>query len=314
MKLSVVIPTMNKRPLLERTLAALLAQDAGTDDWEIVVVDDGSTDDTAAFLAELAAAGAAPAGGVAAGATWGGPGPQPGLAGGRGAPGCCSWTTISWRRRGSCGPTSRCSGSKRATAPSVRRSPRPRSSTPRISITSTPAAWPSCRPGRRPGPLPRHPERRRAAGGAGRGRRLRRGLRRLRFRGHGPGLPPRGRRGALPGGAPAGAAAHPPSHPGRVPAEEADLWTRVAPAGGRAPSGTACGDAPGPGARRRGAPRRWRRVLAGRLGAGGRRAWRRLAGGGLAAGVPRCATGASTSSILACYAAGLADGDPRLPL
>lgn len=55
MKLSVVIPTMNKRPLLERTLAALLAQDAGTDDWDVVVVNDGSTDDTASFLRALAA-------------------------------------------------------------------------------------------------------------------------------------------------------------------------------------------------------------------------------------------------------------------
>jgi glycosyltransferase involved in cell wall biosynthesis len=54
MKLSVVIPTMNKRPLLARTLAALLAQEAGTEDWEVVVVNDGSTDDTAAFLAGLA--------------------------------------------------------------------------------------------------------------------------------------------------------------------------------------------------------------------------------------------------------------------
>ncbi|MEZ4388298.1 MAG: glycosyltransferase [Candidatus Krumholzibacteriia bacterium] len=56
MKLSVVIPTLDKRPLLERTLAALLSQDAGTAEWEVVVVDDGSTDDTAALLARLAAA------------------------------------------------------------------------------------------------------------------------------------------------------------------------------------------------------------------------------------------------------------------
>lgn len=55
MKLSVVIPTMNKQPLLRRTLGALLAQDAGTDAWEVVVVDDGSTDGTAAALAEIGA-------------------------------------------------------------------------------------------------------------------------------------------------------------------------------------------------------------------------------------------------------------------
>jgi len=54
MMLSVVIPTMNKRALLARTLDALLAQDAGVDAWEVVVVNDGSTDDTGVFLEELA--------------------------------------------------------------------------------------------------------------------------------------------------------------------------------------------------------------------------------------------------------------------
>lgn len=54
MILSVVIPTRDKRPLLQRTLAALRAQSPGTEDWEIVVVDDGSVDDTAAFLSDLA--------------------------------------------------------------------------------------------------------------------------------------------------------------------------------------------------------------------------------------------------------------------
>ena len=55
MKLSVVIPTHNKRALLERTLAALRMQDLppGTE-WEIVVVDDGSSDGTGAWLAALA--------------------------------------------------------------------------------------------------------------------------------------------------------------------------------------------------------------------------------------------------------------------
>lgn len=52
MKLSVVIPTHDKRALLERTLAALRAQalPPGTA-WEIVVVDDGSSDGTGAWLA-----------------------------------------------------------------------------------------------------------------------------------------------------------------------------------------------------------------------------------------------------------------------
>ena len=56
MILSVVIPTHGKRPLLARTLEALRAQDPGTDDWQIVVVDDGSKDDTAAYLEGLGTA------------------------------------------------------------------------------------------------------------------------------------------------------------------------------------------------------------------------------------------------------------------
>lgn len=51
MKLSVVIPTMNKAALLERTLNALVDQEMTPDlKWEVVVVNDGSTDNTAAFL------------------------------------------------------------------------------------------------------------------------------------------------------------------------------------------------------------------------------------------------------------------------
>ncbi len=61
MMLSVVIPTMDKEPLLRRTLAALRSQDAGPDrSWEIVVVDDGSSDGTAGFLADEARRGGAP--------------------------------------------------------------------------------------------------------------------------------------------------------------------------------------------------------------------------------------------------------------
>jgi glycosyltransferase involved in cell wall biosynthesis len=53
MILSVVIPTLDKQALLERTLTALRAQDPGTADWQIVVVNDGSTDGTADYLAAL---------------------------------------------------------------------------------------------------------------------------------------------------------------------------------------------------------------------------------------------------------------------
>ncbi len=58
MKLSVVIPTMNKVALLERTLDALARQELAPDDtWEIVVVNDGSTDGTSAFLESRAGTG-----------------------------------------------------------------------------------------------------------------------------------------------------------------------------------------------------------------------------------------------------------------
>jgi glycosyltransferase involved in cell wall biosynthesis len=51
MKISVVTPTHNKEALLRRTLASLETQDVGADAFEVVVVDDGSSDGTAAFLA-----------------------------------------------------------------------------------------------------------------------------------------------------------------------------------------------------------------------------------------------------------------------
>lgn len=58
MLISVVVPTMNKVALLRQTLAALLVQDPGQAvDWEIVVVNDGSSDGTAAFLETLPAGG-----------------------------------------------------------------------------------------------------------------------------------------------------------------------------------------------------------------------------------------------------------------
>lgn len=52
--LSVVTPTRDKRALLERTLSALRAQQLPPGvEWEVVVVDDGSTDGTGAWLASL---------------------------------------------------------------------------------------------------------------------------------------------------------------------------------------------------------------------------------------------------------------------
>jgi glycosyltransferase involved in cell wall biosynthesis len=50
MRISVVTPTHNKVELLERTLASLEAQDLPWGDYEVVVVDDGSSDGTAEFL------------------------------------------------------------------------------------------------------------------------------------------------------------------------------------------------------------------------------------------------------------------------
>jgi glycosyltransferase involved in cell wall biosynthesis len=51
-KISVVTPTHNKRDLLERTLLSLDLQDLPWSDYEVVVVDDGSTDGTSRFLRE----------------------------------------------------------------------------------------------------------------------------------------------------------------------------------------------------------------------------------------------------------------------
>lgn len=48
--MSVLIPTCNRRPHLERCLEALAGQTLAADQFEVVVVDDGSRDDTPAFL------------------------------------------------------------------------------------------------------------------------------------------------------------------------------------------------------------------------------------------------------------------------
>ena len=49
--ISVVIPTRNRRTYLERAVASVVAQRHSA--FELIIVDDGSTDDTAAFLADV---------------------------------------------------------------------------------------------------------------------------------------------------------------------------------------------------------------------------------------------------------------------
>ncbi len=49
---SIIIPTFNRETLLPRALDSVLAQTL--DDWEIIVIDDGSTDQTAAVVATYA--------------------------------------------------------------------------------------------------------------------------------------------------------------------------------------------------------------------------------------------------------------------
>ena len=55
MRLTVVVPTYNRSDLLGRALRGLLDQTASPSDYEIVVVDDGSTDDTSSVLQSISA-------------------------------------------------------------------------------------------------------------------------------------------------------------------------------------------------------------------------------------------------------------------
>ena len=52
-RISVIIPTYNRRHVLERTLPGVLAQDFPPQDYEVIVVIDGSTDGTAELLRDL---------------------------------------------------------------------------------------------------------------------------------------------------------------------------------------------------------------------------------------------------------------------
>jgi glycosyltransferase involved in cell wall biosynthesis len=57
MQVSVVVPTYNRREMVLRTIATLLRQNFPADDYEIVVVVDGSTDGTAETLERLGTGG-----------------------------------------------------------------------------------------------------------------------------------------------------------------------------------------------------------------------------------------------------------------
>src|SRR4051812_32873595 len=52
-RVSVVVPTFNRRESLQRLLVALAGQTHPVDDFEVVVVDDGSTDGTGELLQRL---------------------------------------------------------------------------------------------------------------------------------------------------------------------------------------------------------------------------------------------------------------------
>ena len=51
--LSVVIPTYNRRAILRKTLLALMSQTLGPEKFEVIVVDDGSSDDTVSMVGQL---------------------------------------------------------------------------------------------------------------------------------------------------------------------------------------------------------------------------------------------------------------------
>ena len=50
MKISVIVPVYNSGQYLERVLQALSEQDYPTDQYELIFVDNGSTDDSVAIL------------------------------------------------------------------------------------------------------------------------------------------------------------------------------------------------------------------------------------------------------------------------
>ena len=255
MILSVVIPTMNKVDLLRRTLSALLEQDAGIEErWEVVVVDDGSTDETADYLKQMVAAHATdrPALHVVA------PGMNLGRArarnlGARNATG--RWILFLdddivvpsglpgahlrlLRAHPGCGTIGYA-----VTAPEVRDAPHfPLS---RHARGREAAGGPGA------GPVFRHAERRRAAARIPFHRRLRRGILGLRVRGHGGRVPVGGEdRNPVPRARRAGTGPRAPPHPGPVLRQEARMRTAEPGANRRDPSRASARDAPGSGDRR----------------------------------------------------------------
>ncbi len=48
---SIVLPTYNRRVLLQRAIESVIAQEYK--DWELIIIDDGSTDDTKSYVEEL---------------------------------------------------------------------------------------------------------------------------------------------------------------------------------------------------------------------------------------------------------------------
>ena len=53
LRCTVIVPTYNRRRLLELTLDSLAGQDLPRDRFEVLVVDDGSSDDTADVVREF---------------------------------------------------------------------------------------------------------------------------------------------------------------------------------------------------------------------------------------------------------------------
>ena len=53
---SIVIPTYNRSAMLQETVDSFLEQTYPRDRWELILVDNASTDDTASVIAAIAAA------------------------------------------------------------------------------------------------------------------------------------------------------------------------------------------------------------------------------------------------------------------